>query len=162
MQLEYQTPEERALPRKQKLLWSAGPFWYNMAMSASRHANIGMPACLSVLILLILAAGAAGELCTDRGTITLVKESGSVIIVDKVTIWDVEKEDQETSAFWLPGQSVMVCGDRMLNLDNHEVVALKGTKHVVRTPADAPAPKDDVKQAPTQPAGSNFQAPNSK
>jgi len=131
-------------------------------MSASRHANIGVTACLSALILLIVAAGAVGELCSDRGTITLVEENGSVIIVDKVTIWDVEKEDLETSAFWLPGQSVMVCGDRMLNLDNHEVVALKGIKQVLRTPADAPAPKDDVKQAPAQPAGSNFQAPGYK
>jgi hypothetical protein len=121
-----------------------------------------MTACLSALILLILATSAAGELCNDRGTITLVKESGSVIIVDKVTIWDVEQEDQETAAFWLPGQDVMVCGDRMLNLDNHEVVALKGTKQVVRTPADTPVPKDDVKKAPAQPANSNFHAPNSK
>ena len=131
-------------------------------MSASRHANIGVTACLSALILLIVAAGAVGELCSDRGTITLVEENGSVIIVDKVTIWDVEKEDLETSAFWLPGQSVMVCGDRMLNLDNHEVVALKGTKHVVRTPADAPLPKGDVKEAPAQPGSSNFQAPDFK
>jgi hypothetical protein len=121
-----------------------------------------MTACLSALILLIVAASATGELCTDRGTITLVKESGSVIIVDKVTIWDVEQEDQETAAFWMPGQGVMVCGDRMLNLDNHEVVALKGTKQVVRTPADTPMPKDDVKQAPAQPASSNFHAPNSR
>jgi D-lyxose ketol-isomerase len=56
----------------------------------------------------------------DEDTIETVSEDGDLIILTSGQDYDVTPGDDATASLWLEGQSVLVCGDTIINKDDDD------------------------------------------
>lgn len=68
--------------------------------------------------LAVLAAEPALASCEEE-TIDTVSEDGDLIVLSDGQAYDVMPGDDVTASLWMEGQTVLVCGDTIINKDDH-------------------------------------------
>ena len=60
--------------------------------------------------------------CEDGHWITEVLADGQILKLEDDSLWKVEPVDAVTSSLWLPVSDVIVCDDKIVNVDDGETV----------------------------------------
>jgi len=60
--------------------------------------------------------------CQSGLSIVSVDGDGKIIRLDDGSLWKVDDVDTVTSSIWLPATAVVVCGDKIINVDDDESV----------------------------------------
>ena len=63
--------------------------------------------------------------CESGLWIDQVEADGAILILSDGSVWRVDPMDTITSAIWLPISDVLVCGNRIINLDDREAVSAR-------------------------------------
>lgn len=97
-----------------------------LALAAELYrANPSDPQVLQLaLSLLTLAKGGTSGDCEEGHWISSVAGGGKIIILEDGSVWEVDPIDIIYTAIWLPTESVIICGNTMINTDNGEKVSV--------------------------------------
>ncbi|MBI3934685.1 MAG: hypothetical protein HY316_08315 [Acidobacteria bacterium] len=68
------------------------------------------------------ALSSSGTKCVDGHWIQEVIDNGKIIKLEDGSLWEVDAIDAITSSIWLPISDVLVCGSRIINVDEGEEV----------------------------------------
>ncbi len=49
-------------------------------------------------------------------------DDGRLIKLEDGSLWEVDSVDTVTSSIWLPVSDIIICGDRLINVDDSESV----------------------------------------
>ncbi|HWG75495.1 MAG TPA: hypothetical protein VN660_01740 [Steroidobacteraceae bacterium] len=71
---------------------------------------------VGALAVLLLSATAWASSC-DEETIDTVSEDGDLIVLSDGNAYDVVPGDEVTASEWQEGDSVLMCGDKIINKD---------------------------------------------
>ncbi|NID06834.1 hypothetical protein HBF26_18250 [Luteibacter jiangsuensis] len=77
-------------------------------------------ASLTFLALVVLPNRASA--CDSGYWVQSVADDGGIIVLNDGTIWEVSSIDKIDSALWLPMTEVVVCDDKLINVDDNETV----------------------------------------
>jgi len=69
-----------------------------------------------------LPSTSRAETCQSGLSIVSVDSDGMIIRLDDGTLWKVDDVDTVTSALWLPATEVVVCGNKIMDVDDDESV----------------------------------------
>ena len=86
-----------------------------------RRATAAVPIRVSCILVLIAAASfiePAWARC-DRDSIETISADGDLIILTSGDKYDVAPSDEATAAEWQEGDDVLVCGDTIIDKDQH-------------------------------------------
>lgn len=87
-------------------------------------ATMGKLIALELLLLGLLCTPAAAG--CEQDTIRSVVDDGGVIVLLSGQIYQVDSVDKIDSALWLTAEDVLVCDDKMINIDEDgENVAIR-------------------------------------
>jgi hypothetical protein len=90
-------------------------------VSEKRRTNIALgPLC--VLALMGAVAGSPAHACEDGHWLQEVLADGQILKLEDGTLWKVDPTDTPTSSLWLPPSDVLVCDDKIVNVDDGESV----------------------------------------
>lgn len=67
-------------------------------------------------------SGGAG--CEDGHWIDSVSSDGEIVKLEDGSVWEVDPADSVDSALWLPVTDVIVCEDKIINVDDNESVGV--------------------------------------
>lgn len=77
-------------------------------------------------VLMIAAVSAApSQACEDGHWIDEILANGQIIKLEDGSVWKVDRFDALTSSLWLPISDVVVCDDRIINIDDGETVHVR-------------------------------------
>lgn len=62
------------------------------------------------------------QACDDGHWIDAVLDDGRVIKLEDGSLWEVAVVDTITSSIWLPISDIVICGNRLINVDDNESV----------------------------------------
>ncbi|URL59649.1 hypothetical protein IM816_06000 [Luteibacter flocculans] len=78
---------------------------------------------LASLVFLALATSPKTASACDSGYwVQSVADDGGIIVLNDGTIWEVSSIDKINSALWLPMTEIVVCDDKLINVDDNETV----------------------------------------
>jgi hypothetical protein len=77
--------------------------------------------------------------CESGHSIASVEGDGRIIKLEDGSLWEVNEIDTVTTAIWLPVSDVIVCGQKMINVDDNESVQV--TRILTRGSKGSIAPK---------------------
>jgi hypothetical protein len=63
--------------------------------------------------------------CETGHWIEAVADNGKIIKLEDGSLWEVDSVDTVTTSIWLPVTDVVVCGSKMINTDDNEVVDVR-------------------------------------
>lgn len=63
--------------------------------------------------------------CEDGHWIEEVLADGKILKLEDGTLWRVDSVDTITSSLWLPVSDVIVCDDKIVNVDDSETVRVR-------------------------------------
>jgi hypothetical protein len=89
---------------------------------ASLALGRGLIALLAVLIFTAELNGAYAQTCEEGHWIEAVLDEGRLIRLEDGSLWQVDPVDTVTSSIWLPVSDIIICGNRLINEDDHETV----------------------------------------
>jgi hypothetical protein len=69
-----------------------------------------------------VGASSTGHSCDDGYAIEAVLDDGNVIKLDDGSLWEVEPSDAVTASLWSASDDVLVCDDKIINVDAEETV----------------------------------------
>jgi hypothetical protein len=82
---------------------------------------------LTVAALLVaVCVSSTAQCCDDGYAIEAVLDDGNVIKLDDGSLWKVDPVDAVTASLWSATDDVLVCDDKIINVDDEE------TAHVHR------------------------------
>jgi len=62
------------------------------------------------------------RVCEDGHWIDAVLDDGRLIKLEDGSLWEIGPADVVTSSIWLPISDVIICGNRLINVDDNEAV----------------------------------------
>jgi hypothetical protein len=62
------------------------------------------------------------QACDDGHWIDAVLDDGRVIKLEDGSLWEVSVVDTITSSIWLPISDIVICGNKLINVDDNESV----------------------------------------
>jgi hypothetical protein len=65
----------------------------------------------------------AGD-CESGYTLEFVSDDGDILKLDDGSVWRVDPGDTIDAATWVPPVDVIVCDDKIINLDDNEQVGV--------------------------------------
>lgn len=85
-----------------------------------------MKMMMAACVVSIVAHGAALAQSCDDDSIESVSNDGITIVTNVGAVFEVDDQDRLQAAEWLPGESVLICGDgKIINTDeNGETVSV--------------------------------------
>jgi len=63
--------------------------------------------------------------CESGHWIDSIIDNGRIIKLEDQSIWEVDSIDKIYSMIWLPVSDIVVCGDRLINIDDNESVGVR-------------------------------------
>jgi hypothetical protein len=69
-----------------------------------------------------LGASSTGHSCDDGYAIEAVLDDGNVIKLDDGSLWEVDQSDAVAASVWSASADVLVCDDKIMNVDDEETV----------------------------------------
>ena len=82
--------------------------------------------------------------CESGHWITSVEADGQIIKLEDGSLWNVDGVDTATTSIWLPVSNVVICGSKMINVDDNESAEV------------TPMALDNSTRAPSQSARGSF------
>jgi len=73
-------------------------------------------------LLLVSAAARAAADCETGHWVRSVTPDGTIVVLEDGSVWKVDSPDSVITMLWLPATEIVVCGDRLINTDDREVV----------------------------------------
>lgn len=70
-----------------------------------------------------LAGRGGSSGCEDGHWIESVSDDGGIIKLEDGSVWEVDAGDTVDSALWLPVSDIIVCDDKLINIDDNESVS---------------------------------------
>jgi hypothetical protein len=80
---------------------------------------------LCAILLFGAIASAPARACEDGHWIDEVLADGQILKLEDGTLWQVDPGDTITSSLWLPVSDVIVCDDKIVNIDDGETVRIR-------------------------------------
>jgi hypothetical protein len=80
---------------------------------------------LCAILLVCAVASAPARACDDRHWIYEVLADGQILKLEDGSLWKVDPTDTLTSSLWLPVSDVIVCDDKIVNVDDGETVQVR-------------------------------------
>lgn len=81
---------------------------------------------ISVGAIFLLAVGASrAAACDDGHWIQAVLADGKLLELEDGSVWQVDATDRVTASLWLPPSDVIVCDDKIVNVDESEAVEVR-------------------------------------
>jgi hypothetical protein len=77
---------------------------------------------LGLLAFLLMLEMVAAHACEDGHWVEEVLVDGKILKLEDGSLWRVEPIDTVTSSIWLPVSDVIVCDDKIVNVDDGETV----------------------------------------
>ena len=77
---------------------------------------------ICAVVLLGAASATPAIACEDGHWINEVLADGQILKLEDDSLWKVEPIDAVTSSLWLPVSDVIVCDDKIVNVDDGETV----------------------------------------
>ena len=90
-----------------------------------RKLSLALPVSLAALVAVAVFAqtGATNAQGCDEGHwIDEVLADGRIIKLEDGSLWEVDSIDTVTSSIWLPTSDIIVCDDKLINVDDKETV----------------------------------------
>jgi hypothetical protein len=94
-------------------------------MQATFSSNIRTTVVLTLLISVGLSFGIpsyASSVCESGLSIISVLNDGKLIKLDDGSLWEVDDADTVDSELWLTTEDVVICGDKITDVDEEETV----------------------------------------
>jgi hypothetical protein len=76
----------------------------------------------SSLALVVSSAPAAAFACEDGHWIDSVTSDGRIVVLEDGSVWEIDAVDRITTMLWLPTSDIVACDDKLINMDDDEVV----------------------------------------
>lgn len=80
---------------------------------------------LCAILLLCAVASDPARACDDGHWIDEVLADGQILKLEDGSLWKVDPTDTLTSSLWLPVSDVIVCDDKIVNVDDGETVQVR-------------------------------------
>jgi hypothetical protein len=80
------------------------------------------PIAICAIALLVAQSAAPASACDDGHWIDEVLADGQILKLEDGSLWKVDPIDTITSSLWLPVSDVIVCDDKIVNVDDGETV----------------------------------------
>jgi hypothetical protein len=80
---------------------------------------------LCAILLFGAVASVPARACEDGHWIEEVLADGQILKLEDGTLWKVDPVDTITSSLWLPVSDVIVCDDKIVNVDDGETVQVR-------------------------------------
>jgi hypothetical protein len=80
---------------------------------------------LGAIVLFTSAMSGPLSACEDGHWIGEVLADGKILKLEDGSIWQVDPVDTVTSSIWLPVSDVIVCDDKIVNVDDGETVGAR-------------------------------------
>jgi hypothetical protein len=80
---------------------------------------------LCAILLFGAFAPASAKACEGSHWIEEVLADGQILKLEDGTLWKGDPTDTVTSALWLPVSDVIVCDDKIVNVDDGETVQVR-------------------------------------
>jgi hypothetical protein len=80
---------------------------------------------LFAIALLSAVAAAPASACEDGHWIEEVLADGQILKLEDGSLWKVDPTDTPTSSLWLPISDVIVCDDKIVNVDDGETLQVR-------------------------------------
>jgi hypothetical protein len=77
---------------------------------------------ICAIVLFAAASATPASACEDGHWINEVLGNGQILKLEDGSLWKVEPVDTVTSSLWLPVSDVIVCDDKIVNVDDGETV----------------------------------------
>jgi len=74
-----------------------------------------------ISFLLVITFGLYAN-CESGHWIQEVSGNGSVVILEDGSVWKISSIDTITSTLWLPTTEITSCDDKLINMDDNEIV----------------------------------------
>jgi hypothetical protein len=83
--------------------------------------------CTATIVLMQQSPARAGG-CDSGHWIQEVLADGQIIQLEDNSVWEVDTSDAVTASIWLPTDDVIVCEEKLINVDDKESVGVRRLK----------------------------------
>jgi hypothetical protein len=80
---------------------------------------------LCAILLFCVLASASARACEDGHWIDAVLADGKILKLEDGSLWKVDPTDTITASLWLPISDVIVCDEKIVNVDDEETVHVR-------------------------------------